>query len=410
MMSSRDSPASKISMRSNPSHAFYEQVLHRAEAEVELLLQSFAEEVEILTKLRENRKILAFRLEEVANHFKPIGTEWADVASWFSRGAEHQSSLVDLSSKLSVLVNGDVKFPLEELLKDVRAAKEMKRNFEKAKSELEAKQTTLAALKAKKAMPSQIDRVQVDCDVRIREVNKLEKMSLNAAIETANQCESELLSRLSSYFEGNSLYFQKGAAVLSGFATQIRLHSEKKTSEFEHVRRNLRSGYRVFGESLDILAEREQSEVPMIVLKSIRYLEPHGGKIGLFRVSGPKSHTDYLRRAIDEGKEVNLSGVEDHNVVCSLFKMYLRELPEPMFTFELFPILIGIADKFDTSESAIPSLRSAIARLSSRSKSLTRHVIGFIHSLSLRHEENKMDSHNLATVFAPTILYSDKDN
>ncbi len=69
---------------------------------------------------------------------------------------------------------------------------------------------------------------------------------------------------------------------------------------------------------------------------------------GIFRISGVKSQVDKLRTQFEEGtptihmhlrlsgKVVDFNKVEDPNVVSGLLKMYFRELPEPLLTFDLF--------------------------------------------------------------------------
>ena len=51
---------------------------------------------------------------------------------------------------------------------------------------------------------------------------------------------------------------------------------------------------------------------------------------GLFRVSGNRRVIDQLRLEYDQTGTANLSSVQDVSVVTSIFKMFFRELPDPL--------------------------------------------------------------------------------
>ncbi|KAJ8887837.1 hypothetical protein PR048_014055 [Dryococelus australis] len=64
---------------------------------------------------------------------------------------------------------------------------------------------------------------------------------------------------------------------------------------------------------------------------------------GIYRVSGVKSRVEKLCQAFENGADlVDLSDMHP-NVVASVLKLYLRQLPEPLLTFRLYP-------EFDQSE------------------------------------------------------------
>ncbi|GAW00532.1 hypothetical protein LENED_002059 [Lentinula edodes] len=65
------------------------------------------------------------------------------------------------------------------------------------------------------------------------------------------------------------------------------------------------------------------------------------GEEGLFRVNGRPSHVAKLRHEFDTGADYNLQecspGELDPHAVASIFKAFLRELPEPILTHSLLP-------------------------------------------------------------------------
>ena len=68
---------------------------------------------------------------------------------------------------------------------------------------------------------------------------------------------------------------------------------------------------------------------------------------GLFRVSGSHQLVTLLKVQINEGHDVNfVENSTDPHVVAHLLKQFLRELPEPLLTYELYADFIRIGGMF----------------------------------------------------------------
>ena len=68
---------------------------------------------------------------------------------------------------------------------------------------------------------------------------------------------------------------------------------------------------------------------------------------GLFRLSAPKQTTVLLKCLIDEGHEIDFDKWKaDAHVVGHLLKQYLRELPDPLLTYELYSQFLRISGIF----------------------------------------------------------------
>ena|SRR3990167_473780 len=67
---------------------------------------------------------------------------------------------------------------------------------------------------------------------------------------------------------------------------------------------------------------------------------------GIFRISAKIDDVDKLRKAMDKEKPtaVDLSA-ENIHVLANLLKLYFRELPEPLLTFECYSPLVNVASK-----------------------------------------------------------------
>ncbi len=103
-----------------------------------------------------------------------------------------------------------------------------------------------------------------------------------------------------------------------------------------------------------------------------------------------------------EGEIVNLRNYGPH-VVADLLKTFLRELPEPLLTYAYYEAFLALA-KLDDEKSFFLKLRSLIASLPECNLVVLKYLISFLAVVKKYHKLNRMDGHNLATVFAPIIL------
>lgn len=97
--------------------------------------------------------------------------------------------------------------------------------------------------------------------------------------------------------------------------------------------------YGAFGQSIQTVSKKEKSEVPYLIVGCIREVERRGMKeIGIYRVSGLTSDIQKLKKAFENNpyEAEHLLKEIDIHAVTGLLKMYLRELPEALFTNALY--------------------------------------------------------------------------
>jgi len=82
--------------------------------------------------------------------------------------------------------------------------------------------------------------------------------------------------------------------------------------------------------------------VPIIVEKCVKYFDSTKAAQteGIFRMSPSAAKLGELAKAFDMGISVNLKRVQDAHLIAGLLKKYFRDLPEPLFTFELYSCFI----------------------------------------------------------------------
>lgn len=86
----------------------------------------------------------------------------------------------------------------------------------------------------------------------------------------------------------------------------------------------------------------EERRLPALVVRCAQHLLIWGiQEEGLFRVSGRPSHVSKLRAEFDTGADFDMTecapGDLDPHAVASVFRAFLRELPEPLLTHALIP-------------------------------------------------------------------------
>lgn len=184
---------------------------------------------------------------------------------------------------------------------------------------------------------------------------------------------------------------------------------EEKDKWFEKFKKALdfHDKERIIGISLDKLQKRQKHNngIPQIVEKCIQSLKPDIQTEGLFRLSAPKKELERAREQIDKGmiKEMNFAEISIHTR-AGLLKLWLRELPEPLFTFKLYdPIVKSMKEKF-TESKAIEITRELIAQLPTYNFKILAYIFGFLFEVTSHEAINKMNATNLAIVFGPTLI------
>lgn len=86
--------------------------------------------------------------------------------------------------------------------------------------------------------------------------------------------------------------------------------------------------------------------VPSSIESLIQYVEKEAiGNEGIFRVPGQISEMNKLKDEIDNNISPNFKNYSIH-VNCGVLKMYVRDLPEPLLTFERFDDFLGATSIF----------------------------------------------------------------
>ncbi|XP_012885174.1 PREDICTED: protein FAM13A-like [Dipodomys ordii] len=165
---------------------------------------------------------------------------------------------------------------------------------------------------------------------------------------------------------------------------------------------------RLFGVSLQELQQRGLAEngVPTAVRGVVEYLARHGlTQEGLFRVNGNMKVVEHLRMQMENGVHLQLGaqGEEQVRAAASLLKLFLRLLPERVIPASLQPRFLQLLQDRSNGVQET-SLRDLLKELPDSHYSLLKYLCGFLTQVAANHVYNRMDIHNLATIFGPNFF------
>ncbi|KAM6471589.1 rho GTPase-activating protein 44 isoform 4-T5 [Liasis olivaceus] len=125
---------------------------------------------------------------------------------------------------------------------------------------------------------------------------------------------------------------------------------------------------------------------------------------GLFRVAPSASKLKKLKAALDCCVVDVQEYSADPHAIAGALKSYLRELPEPLMTFELYEEWIQ-ASNIQDQDKRLQALWNALEKLPKASYNNLRYLIKFLANLTEYQDANKMTPSNIAIVLGPNLLW-----
>eukprot|EP00118_Oscarella_pearsei_P004790 m.20952 g.20952 ORF g.20952 m.20952 type:complete len:840 (+) comp28113_c0_seq2:181-2700(+) len=193
----------------------------------------------------------------------------------------------------------------------------------------------------------------------------------------------------------------KRGKMLSRLRSVLRMRPSKEELQQSGILKS-----RVFGADLSEHLQNAGLEIPAVVRTCTEVLEQRGLVEGIYRLPGISSNINKLRQDFDANKIPDLNSqsyVNDINCVGSLCKMYFRELPNPLLTYQLYSSLEEASKTADG-----PKRREAIAKVLGQLPpthfNTMEHLIKHLAKMASHSEETKMTPRNLAIVWAPNLM------
>ncbi|XP_014481343.1 PREDICTED: rho GTPase-activating protein 44-like isoform X2 [Dinoponera quadriceps] len=132
---------------------------------------------------------------------------------------------------------------------------------------------------------------------------------------------------------------------------------------------------------------------------------------GLFRIAGAASKSRRIKLSLDACCLTLPRALEykDPHVIAGALKSYLRELPEPLLTYKLYPEWMAAA-KIAHSDARLRALWEVLHKLPPANLENLRFLIKFLAVLTKNQDVNKMSPQNIAIVIAPNLIWSPQED
>ncbi|XP_049274605.1 rho GTPase-activating protein 1 isoform X3 [Rhipicephalus sanguineus] len=158
---------------------------------------------------------------------------------------------------------------------------------------------------------------------------------------------------------------------------------------------------------LDIKKHNNGDPIPNVVRDCITYLDNDNAleTEGIFRRSANTQVVKAVQALFDEGKYVNFDAYKNVHVAAVILKTFLRELEEPLLTFDLYDDVMSFQE-LDQSEKLAQARTLLLERLPEDNYELLKYIVEFLAKVIDRSDLNKMTASNLAIVFGPNLLWS----
>ncbi|XP_018582428.2 rho GTPase-activating protein 33 isoform X2 [Scleropages formosus] len=165
---------------------------------------------------------------------------------------------------------------------------------------------------------------------------------------------------------------------------------------------------RVFGCDLGEHLLNSGNDVPQVLKSCSEFIEKYGVVDGIYRHSGVSSNIQKLRHEFDSENVPDLTKdvyMQDIHCVGSLCKLYFRELPNPLLTYQLY-------DKFAdcmgtmTEDERMVKVHDVIQQLPPPHYRTLEYLMRHLSQLATHSTRTNMHIKNLAIVWAPNLLRS----
>ncbi|XP_045924412.1 rho GTPase-activating protein 17a isoform X4 [Micropterus dolomieu] len=234
------------------------------------------------------------------------------------------------------------------------------------------------------------------------------KEEMDEAMNKVELCKDQLAADMYSFFskegdyaryfvtllEAQADYHRKSLTVLENVLPTIQAQQDSWTEK------------PAFGTGLDEHLKRSGREIALPIEACVMMLLETGMKEeGLFRIAAGASKLKKLKAALDCSTSQLEEFYSDPHAVAGALKSYLRELPEPLMTFQLYDEWIQASSVSDP-DKRLQALWVVCDNLPKNNKTNLRYLVKFLAKLAQDSEVNKMTPSNIAIVLGPNLLWA----
>nr|XP_032805128.1 rho GTPase-activating protein 8-like [Petromyzon marinus]XP_032805129.1 rho GTPase-activating protein 8-like [Petromyzon marinus] len=162
-----------------------------------------------------------------------------------------------------------------------------------------------------------------------------------------------------------------------------------------------------FGISLAVLKEKNNGEdLPLVMRETVAYLKENGLKTeGLFQRSVNVQLIKEVQQKYNLGKPVRFDeyNKEDVRVAAVTLKTFLRELPEPLLTLQLYHKILAL-HRVETS-LRITRIKEMLQTIPALNYNVLKFLMCFLNTVLDESIHNKTSARNLGFVFGPNLVW-----
>jgi hypothetical protein len=153
----------------------------------------------------------------------------------------------------------------------------------------------------------------------------------------------------------------------------------------------------VFGTDLSVRCDFEKRVIPSIVTRCIEEVELRGmNQEGIYRKSGGTGQVNTIRAGFERDNDFDISDPDlDIHAITSTLKQFLRKLPQPLVTYDVYELLLDCARIEDQRERALP-MKEAVAQLPRSHKDCLEFLVFHLAKVMAHERENLVSIHQLS--------------
>ncbi|KAK7168237.1 hypothetical protein R3I94_002321 [Phoxinus phoxinus] len=314
---------------------------------------------------------------------------------------EAENKLAIEQSQHEVQLERDILDPLNQLaevdipniLKQRRHLAKLVLDFDSVKARYHQAAKAFPSAGNAQAMAAKVDTLKEEMD---EAQNKMEicKDQLAAEMYNFSSKEGEYARYYVLLLEAQAEYHRRALASIESVLPSIQSQQDKWTEK------------PAFGTALEEHLKRTSREIALPIEACVMMLLETGmQEEGLFRIAAGASKLKKLKAALDCSTSQLEEFYSDPHAVAGALKSYLRELPEPLMTYQLYEEWIQ-ASNISDSDKRLQALWVVCDMLPKPNKNNFRYLVKFLAKLSLESDVNKMTATNISIVLGPNLLWA----
>ncbi|XP_038130036.1 rho GTPase-activating protein 17a isoform X4 [Cyprinodon tularosa] len=234
------------------------------------------------------------------------------------------------------------------------------------------------------------------------------KEEVDEAMNKVELCKDQLAADMYSFFSKEGDYAHYFVTLLEVQADYHRKSLTVLKSVLPTIQAQQDSWMEkpAFGTALDDHLKRSGREIALPIEACVMMLLETGMKEeGLFRIAAGASKLKKLKAALDCSTSQLEEFYSDPHAVAGALKSYLRELPEPLMTYQLYDEWIQASSVSDP-DKRLQALWMVCDKLPKNNKNNLRYLVKFLAKLAQESEVNKMTPSNISIVLGPNLLWA----